>query len=117
MQIMAMPEPLSGSASSWASTGTRTANSGRQHLGAEKGLVALVGGMGDQGDAGRDELGPGRLDLDGRAVSVGLGEAQPVVEARVLLVDELGLGDRGAEVDVPQRRRLLAVGLAPGQQA
>ena len=28
VQIMAMPEPFSGSASSWASTGTRTPNSG-----------------------------------------------------------------------------------------
>jgi hypothetical protein len=37
--------------------------------------------------------------------AVGPIEAQPVVRAGSLAVFELGLGDRGAEVDVPQRRR------------
>ena len=35
VQIMAMPEPFSGSASSWATTGTSTLKSGVRHLGAE----------------------------------------------------------------------------------
>ena len=40
-----------------------------------------------------------------------------MVRARHVLVDQFGLGDRGAEVDVPQRRRLLLVRLAASQVA
>ena len=63
VQIMAIPEPFSGSASSWASTGTRTPNRGVRDLGAEQGAEAVVTGMGDQGDAGGQQFGPGGLDL------------------------------------------------------
>ena len=49
----------------------------------------------------------------GRAVPVGHpGEADPVVGAGQLAVDQLGLGDGGAEVDVPQGGRLVLVGVA-----
>ena len=72
--------------------------------------------MGDEGDARRHELGPGCLDLDRGAVAGSPREPDPVVEAGLLLVGELGLCDRGLEVDVPQRRGLVAVGLTTGQQ-
>ena len=88
-----------------------------QHLGAEQALIALIGRMGDERDAGRHQLRSSRLDLDGMAVVRRPHEAEPVVEARILLVDELGLGNRGLEVDVPQRRRLLPVGLTACQEA
>ena len=115
VQTMAMPDPLSGSASSWARTGTRTPNSGVTTVGAEQGPVALVVGVGDQGHAGRQQLGPGGLDLDG-AVAADPGEAQPVVGAGALAVLELGLGDGGPEVDVPQGGgRALDHLAAPGQ--
>ena len=41
----------------------------RQDLGAEQPLVALVVRVGDERDAGRHELGPCRLDLDGWPVA------------------------------------------------
>ena len=88
----------------------------RAHRRAEQRLVALVVGVGDEGDAGRDQLGPGGLDEDRLAV-VGAAERDAVVGAGHLAVLELGLGDRGAEVDVPQHRRLGLVGLAPRQVA
>ena len=111
---MAMPVPFSGSASSWARTGTSTPNSGVVTVGAEQRLVALVVGVGDEGDARRDQLGPGGLDL---VTAVGLVEPEAVVGAGHLAVLELGLGDRRAEVDVPQRGRLDPVHLAAGQVA
>ena len=114
VQIMAMPEPFSGSASSWARTGTRTPNSGVTHLGAEQGPVAVVVGVGDEGHAG------------GRAARAGSSRSRPppgvvgprakrdaVVGARTLAVLELGLGHRGLEVDVPEGRRLALYDLAP----
>ena len=88
-----------------------------QDLGAEQASVALVVRVGDERDAGRHELGPSRLDLDRGPVARCPHEAEAVVEARLLLVDELGLGDGGLEVDVPQRRRLVPVGLVARQQA
>ncbi len=90
---------------------------GGEDLRAEQAPVPLVGRMGDERDTGGHELGPCRLDLDREAVSRGACEREPVIEAGVLLVDELGLGDSGLEVDVPQRRGLLPVGLAPCQEA
>ena len=47
--------------------------------------------------------------------AVAAGERDPVVGAGALAVLELGLGDRGAEGDVPEGRRLLGVGLAAGE--
>ena len=73
--------------------------------------------MGDERHTGRYQLRSSRLDLDWMACDPRPHEAEPVVEARVLLVDELGLGYRGLEVDIPQRRRLLPVGLVARQQA
>ncbi len=64
VQIIAMPEPFSGSASGCASTGTVTPNSGVVTVGAEAGLVPLVVGVRDQRDARRDQLGPRGLDDD-----------------------------------------------------
>ena len=45
------------------------------------------------------------------------GERDLVVGARTLAILHLGLRDGGAEVDVPQCRRLLAVGLAASDVA
>ena len=75
------------------------------HGAAEVGLVALVVGMGDEGDTRRDEFGAGGVDPDVGGVA-DTGEAELVVGARHLLVLEFGLGDGGLEGDVPQRRRL-----------
>jgi hypothetical protein len=68
--------------------------------------------VGDQRDAGRQQLGPGGLD-EHRAV--GGVEGDPVVGAGTLAVLELGLRHGGAEGDVPEGRRLLRVGLPAGQ--
>jgi hypothetical protein len=81
---------------------------------AEQRLVALVVGVGDQRDAGGDQLRPGGLDED---VAVGAVEGDAVVGAGPLPVLQLGLGHRGVEVDVPEGGRLGGVGLAPGQVA
>ena len=51
-----------------------------------------------------------RRSRTARAVTVGQGKAHPVHRARALAVLELGLRDRGLEVNVPQRRRLQLVG-------
>ena len=69
VQIIAMPLPFSGSASACALTGTRTPNSGVITSVPNSGLIALVVGMRDQRDAGRNQLGPRRFDLDGAAPS------------------------------------------------
>ena len=110
-----MPAPLSGSAGGWASTGISTPKTGRGDRGAEQRLVALVVGVRDQRDHARDQLGPGGLDVD--RLAVGPVEGDPVVVAGVLARLELGLGDGGLEGDVPERRRLLEVGLAAGEVA
>ena len=73
--------------------------------GAEQRLVALVVGVGDEGDAADEQLGPGGRDDDGLA-AVGAVERDVVVGAGALAVLQLGLGDRGLEVDVPEARRL-----------
>ena len=87
----------------------------REHLGVEQRLVPLVVGMRDERDARGDQLGPCRLD-DDVALAVDPREADRVVRARHLAVLELGLRDRGAEVDVPERGRLGLVRLAPGER-
>ena len=70
VQHITMPAPLSGSAASWASTGSSTPNSGVRTVWPNSG-VALVVGVGDQRHAGRDQLGPGGLDVDRPAVGRG----------------------------------------------
>ncbi len=70
--------------------------------------------MRDQRDAGRQQLGPRRLDLDRRTAVTR--ELQLVVRAGLLAILELGLGNRGPEVDVPQRRRFELVGAVLAQQ-
>ena len=103
MQIWAAPVPFSGSASSCATTGTGTRNTGVSTVAPDERRVPLVVGVHDERDAGGDQLGPRRLDLDA-AVAVLEVERDAVVGARDLAVLDLGLGDRGAEVDVPHRR-------------
>ena len=89
----------------------------RDDVAADQRAVPLVVGMRDQGDAGRDQLGPRRLDLDclksGRPVER---EPHPVVRARHFPIFELRLGHRRAEVHVPQRGRLDLVRQPPPQQ-
>jgi hypothetical protein len=92
----------------------RHAEERRHHLGPEERLVPLVVWMCDERDARRHELRPRGLDLHGAAVRPP--EPQPVIRARLLAILELGLGDRGAEVDVPQRRRFELVDDAACQQ-
>ncbi len=72
-------------------------------VGAEQGAEAVVVGVGDQGHAGGQQLGPGGLDLHVPR-RAGTREAQPMVGAGALAVLELGLADRGPEVDVPEGR-------------
>ena len=88
----------------------------RADRGAEQRAVAAVVGVGDEGDARRQQLGPRGLDHD-VVTAVGAVEGEAVVGAGALPVLELGLGDRGLERDVPQRGRLGDVGLAPGEVA
>ena len=64
VQIIAMPVPLSGWASGWATTGTSTSNSGVRTVVPNSWLVALVVWMGDEGDATDDQLRPRRFDQD-----------------------------------------------------
>ena len=72
---------------------------------------AAVVGVDDQGHTGGQQLRPGRLDLDT------LAEPHPVGHALDLAVLQLGLGDGGVEVDLPQGGGVGLVGQALGQQA
>ncbi len=56
---------LVGLGAGWATTGTSTPKTGVRTVVPNSGLIALVVGMRDQGDARRDQLGPGGLDVDG----------------------------------------------------
>ena len=85
------------------------------HGRAEQRLVALVIRMRHQRHAGRQQLRAGGLDVHVGAVRAV--EGDPVVGGGDRLVLELGLGDGGAEGDVPQGGRLGLVGLAAGQVA
>ena len=87
----------------------------RAHRGPEQARVALVVRPGDQRDAGREQLGAGGRHRHRPAVRGA--EGDPVIGAGDLPVLHLGLGDRGAERDVPQRRRLGQVRLTAGQVA
>ena len=120
VQIIAMPLPFSGSASGCARTGTRTPNSGVIDLVAEQRLIALIVRMRDERDAGRNQLGTRRFDLDaprrGRSTAPREREPDAVVRAGELAILELRLRHGGLEVDVPQRRRLDLVRQAAAQQ-
>ena len=83
--------------------------------GTEQRLVPDVGGMGDQGDAGGDQLRPGRGDKEG--VGIRGVESQRVVCRWPVSVLEFGLGDGRAERDIPQRRGFVLVRLPTGQIA
>jgi hypothetical protein len=76
---------------------------GGPHGGSEQRLVSLVLGMRDECDARREKLGASGLDVH-VAGAVALVECHAVVRGRLVAILELGLGDGGAEVDVPQRR-------------
>ncbi len=78
-------------------------------------LVALVVRVRDQRHGAGDQLGSRRLDVHRRPVGTAVGD--PVVVAGVVARLELGLGHRGLEGDVPERRRILQVGLAASQVA
>ena len=75
----------------------------------EQRLVALVVGVGDQRTTGGQQFGTSGLDQ--HLAAVGTMEVQRVVEAVVLPRLELGLGDRGLEGDIPQRRSVRQIGL------
>src|SRR5699024_9214527 len=83
--------------------------------GAEQVLVALGVGMGDQGHAGGQQLGPGGLDEHLLAGAVGAGEADAVVGGLALAVLLLGLGDGGAVGHVPHGGGLGLIGLSGGE--
>ena len=114
MQTITRPVPLSRSTSGMAHDGDAGAEQRRRRGAADERGVALVVGMGQQGHAGRDQLRAGRVDQ--RAGAVGRPEADTVHRAGALAVLELGLRDRGLEVDVPERGRLQLVGLPSLQQ-
>jgi hypothetical protein len=69
--------------------------------GPEQRLVAVVVGVRNQGDAGRQQLGT--RGVDPQRPPVGALEADLVVGAGDLTILHLGLRDGGLEVDVPQR--------------
>jgi hypothetical protein len=75
-------------------------------------LVAGIVGVRDQGDAGRQQFGTGRIDRD---IAVRAGEPQAMKCSGNFPVDRFGLGDRGLEGHIPQRRRFGAVRLAAGE--
>ncbi len=81
---------------------------------AEKPLVAFVVGVGDHRDAGAEQLRTGGGDLE---LSAALDPETQIVEQTLpRTVLDLGLGDRGLEVDVPHGRRLDVVDLALGHE-
>jgi hypothetical protein len=86
----------------------------RSHGTAEQVPVALVAGMEHQRDAGRQQLGPGGVDVDGSVRAV---EAQLVVRPLAVPVLQLGLRHRGAETNIPERGGLRRVRLAARQIA
>ena len=92
----------------------------RHHVRAKERLIPLIVGMRNECDAGGNQLRPRCIDFDGPAQG---GrhirrepEFDPVVGARHLAILELGLRDRGLEIDVPERRCLHLIREAALQQ-
>ena len=81
------------------------------HGRAEERLVPVVVRVGHERDARGEQFGTRRLDVD-VARAVALVERDAVVRGLLVAVLELGLRDRRAEVDVPQRGRERLVRLA-----
>ncbi len=115
VQIMAMPDPFSGSASWWASTGTSTPNSGVVHLGAEQrdGSARRRGGPPGPRRPAAARAGSSRSRPRPRRRR---GGTEPVVGPGPLAVLQLGLGHRRLEVDVPQGGRRRAGTTSPRGQ-
>ena len=92
------------------------AEQGRERLAPDECAMAIVVGVRQQRHACRDELGARRIDQRLAAIS-SEAEADPMHRTLPLAVLELGLRHGGAEVHVPQRRRLELIGLPARQQA
>ncbi len=103
VQIIAMPEPFSGSASGCARTGTGTPNNGVVTCWSNRDWYRSSSGCATSATHAGDQLGTRGLDHD-VGLTVGAVERDPVVRRRELAVFELGLRDRGAVVDIPERR-------------
>jgi len=100
VQIMAMPDPFSGSANSWASTGTCTPNRGvRTSVPNRAGSGRRRGGPPGPRRPGAARAGWSRCPPRRRGPP---GEPDAVVGAWALPVLQLGLGHRGPEVHIPQ---------------
>ena len=93
----------------------RHAEQRRGHGGPGQPGVPPVAGVRDQRHAGGQQFRPGGGHRQRGAVRAA--EGQPVVVPSHLAVLQLGLGHRGAEPHVPQRRALGQVRLAAGQVA
>jgi hypothetical protein len=115
VQHIAMPAALVRLGGRVREHGDLDAEQRAGHRGAEQVLVALVVRVGDQRDAGRQQLGPGGLDVHGGAV--GRAERDPVERAGVRARLELGLRHGGLERDVPEPGGLGLVRLVAGQVA
>ncbi len=109
---MAMPVPLSGSASGCATIGTRTEYRGVSTSVPKSGAYRVSFGMRDEGDARGEQLRSGGLDLD-RTLASGPREGDPVVGTRPFAVHQLGLRHRRPKVDVPEGGRGVLDQLAP----
>ena len=84
--------------------------------GAEQRLVALVIGMRDEGDAGRQHFRTSRLNVNGLTVVCAL-KAHAVVSAFLFTVFEFSLCDSSLESHIPERRGFGLVGLATSEIA
>ena len=105
---------LVGSASSWARIGTSTPNSGVVAVRPNSGWYRSSSGWATT--ATQAGSSSGRVVSIHRSSPSGPRNAQPVVGAGDLPVLQLGLGDGGPEVDVPEGGRLGPVGQAAVDQ-
>ena len=110
VQTIAAPVPLSGLGEVVTVDLDLGIEERRAHLRADEVLVRPLRVRHDR-DAGGQQLGTGGLDRDGSG-SVREREVDGVVRGLLVAILELGLRDRGAEVDVPQGRREGLVRLA-----
>ena len=79
---------------------------------AEERCITRIVGMRNQTNAGRNQLGSGRFDDDVTSRTV---ERDRMISAGAFAILQLCLCNRSAEVDIPQRRCFLCVGLAACQ--